>query len=278
MAFLGRGGRVRACAWLFTVLVPTAASAAESPLLAVIIDDLGNQRRAGLAVVDLPGPVACAFMPHTPFATELAELAHARGKEVMLHLPMQPNQMQRVAGLGEISLDNQRSDLRRILASDLATVPHAVGVNNHMGSLITRHPGHMAWLMDELAQRGNLFFVDSYTSAESVALATALEYGVPALRRHVFLDGDPSPAAVALQFERLQRQARQRGFAVAIGHPYPATIEFLQKVLPSLAEAGFELVSISELLRRQQRGDLQQDEDVAPVIATEIAGQVAGGT
>jgi polysaccharide deacetylase 2 family uncharacterized protein YibQ len=260
--------------WLAAIATaPAGAAAAGKPLLAIIIDDLGNQRRLGMQAVELPGPVACAFMPHTPYAAELAERAHVNGKEVMLHLPMQPNEMQRIAGLGEISLDNQRGDLRRILASDLATVPHVVGINNHMGSLITRHPGHMAWLMDELAVRGNLFFVDSYTTAASVALATALERGVPAVRRHVFLDDDPAPAAVAEQFARLQQHARRRGFAVGIGHPYPATLAFLQSQLPELSAAGFELVSIQEILRRLERGELHQDAPAIP-LASAGAGQL----
>jgi hypothetical protein len=139
-------------------------------LIAVIIDDLGNQRTAGERTVALEGPVACAIMPHTRHATYLAERAFAAGKEVMLHLPMQPMQMQRIAGPGEISLDTKRRQLDHILQTDLNSVPHAVGVNNHMGSLITRHPGHMRWLMEELSRRGDLFFVDSYTTPSSVAI------------------------------------------------------------------------------------------------------------
>lgn len=245
-------------ALLAALVAPGSGWGGERPVIAIIIDDLGNQRGVGRRVIQLPGPVACAFMPHTPYAAELAERAHRAGKEVMLHLPMQPNDMRRVAGVGEISLDNQRADLRRILAADLATVPHVVGINNHMGSLITRHPGHMAWLMEELARRGNLFFVDSYTSADSVALAAALDHGVPAVRRHVFLDADRDPAEVARQFARLQRRARQQGFAVGIGHPYPVTVEFLRAELPRLSAAGFELVGIGEILQRLKRGELHQ--------------------
>ena len=127
---------------------PGEPSVSEPPvLIAVIIDDLGNQRGAGERTVELEGPVACAIMPHTRHATYLAQRAFAVGKEVMLHLPMQPMQMQRIAGPGEISLDTQRRQLEHILQIDLDSVPHVVGVNNHMGSLITRHPGHMRWLM-----------------------------------------------------------------------------------------------------------------------------------
>lgn len=236
-----------------------AESAVGPALIAIIIDDLGNQLGAGRRVVALPGPVACAFMPHTAHAERLANSAHAAGKEVMLHLPMQPMDMQRIAGPGEISLENGRAELGRILATDLASVPHAVGINNHMGSLITRHPGHMGWLMDELAARGNLFFVDSFTSAASVAYRLAQERGIPTVRRHVFLDDDPAPDAVAAQFRRLLRQAKARGYAVGIGHPYPATLDHLEAALPELEAAGIRLVTVSTLTDALQRGELSHD-------------------
>src|SRR5690606_23829095 len=109
---------------------------------------------------------------------------------------------------------------------NLAAVPHVRGVNNHMGSLITRHPGHMTWLMQDLARDG-LFFVDSYTHPQSVALEMAREGGVPAARRDVFLDHVAEPEAIAHQFRRLLARARSDGHAIGIGHPYPATLAFL---------------------------------------------------
>jgi polysaccharide deacetylase 2 family uncharacterized protein YibQ len=241
------------------VAAPALQQTQPAPVIAIIIDDLGNQLIAGRRVVDLPGPVACAFMPHTAHAATLARAAHLQGKEVMLHLPMQPMDMQRIAGPGEISLENGQAELRLILANDLASVPHAVGVNNHMGSLITRHPGHMGWLMNELAERGNLFFVDSFTSAASVAYKLARERGVPTVRRHVFLDDDPSPAAIVAQFQRLLSQARTRGYAVGIGHPYPATLTLLEGLLPALAEEGVQLVPVSTITAALQRGELQHE-------------------
>ena len=130
----------------------------------------------------------------------------------------------------------------------LESVPHVIGVNGHRGSLLTRHPGHMQWLMEEIRAREPLFFVDSYTHHGSVALQIAVENGVVAMKRDVFLDPDPSPEAVAREFERLKVLARQRGHALAIGHPYPVTLELLERELPRLAEEGFELVRVSELL------------------------------
>ena len=105
------------------------------------------------------------------------------------------------------------------------------------------------WLMEEIGAREDLFFVDSYTTAASVALQIANEAGVSAVRRDVFLDPDKSPETVARQFERMKRLARKRGFVVAIGHPYKATLELLEKELPRLGDQGIELVPISELAK-----------------------------
>lgn len=239
---------------------PAIAETRAPALVAIIIDDLGNQLRAGRRAIALDAPVACAVMPHTTYGALLAGEAHSAGKEVMLHLPMQPMQMERIAGPGEISLENGAQQVQHILERNLSAVPHVVGVNNHMGSLITRHPGHMRWLMQALQKRGDLFFVDSMTTSSSVAYAMALEGGVPAARRHVFLDDDPSPAAVAAQFDRLLREAQKRGFAIGIGHPYPATLDVLEPALARLqADPRFELVPVSRIVAMLEAGELQRE-------------------
>ena len=117
-----------------------------------------------------------------------------------------------------------------------------------MGSLLTQHPGHMAWLMQELGRRGDLYFVDSYTTPSSVALRLAREHGVPATRRHVFLDSEVSRDAVAEQFARLKNRARLYGVAVAIGHPYEVTLDYLERALPQLEREGFDLVPVNDLV------------------------------
>lgn len=240
------------CARMGHTLEPLPVpSTEERPMIAVIIDDLGNQRLPGLRTIGLEGPIACAIMPHTAHATYLAEQAFMAGKEVILHLPMQPVEMNRIAGPGEISLDTDRDELSYILEQDLRSVPHTVGVSNHMGSLITRHPGHMRWLMQELAQRGDLFFLDSFTTPDSVAYEIALETGIPAGRRHIFLDNIQTPAAVQFQFEQLKLRARRYGYAIGIGHPYPATLDYLQTELPALEQQGFQIVPVSRIIALQ---------------------------
>ncbi len=247
---------------VFLTPIRPALAAEENPpaLIAIIIDDLGNQLSAGRRAVALEAPLACAVIPHTAFGRTLAREAHAAGKEVMLHLPMQPMQMERIAGPGEISLENSMEQLHRILYHDLDAVPHVVGINNHMGSLITRHPGHMRWLMEALAARGDLFFVDSFTTAASVAYEVALERGVPAARRHVFLDDDPAAANVAAQFAHLKQQALKRGYAIGIGHPYPATLDILERELPALERGGkFRVVPVGQIIQQLASGELQRE-------------------
>jgi len=221
-----------------------------TPWIAIIIDDLGETRRGGDRVIALEGPVACAILPQTPYATHIAERAHAAGKEVLLHLPLQPVMQFAATSVGTIRVDTTREQLSRILTIDLAAVPYAEGVNNHQGSLLTQHPGHMRWLMEELSGRGDLFFVDSFTSDSSVALRFAREFAVPSIRRDVFLDHEPTWDAIDREFEKLKRMARTRGVAIGIAHPLNVTLSYLEAAIPALRAEGFEIVSISEAIAR----------------------------
>ena len=241
--------RKRARLAAMMLLFASAPGAAGQPQVAIIIDDLGYQLEAGRRAIGLPGPVTFAVLPGTPRAAALAEWAHERGKEVLLHLPLQANSDDKDDEPIGIDLDMSRETLASTFDAALSSVPYVVGVNGHRGSLLTRHPGHMLWLMEEIRARNDLFFVDSYTTVHSVALQMASEAGVSAVRRDIFLDPDRSPGTVVLQFERMKRLARKRGFVVAIGHPYRSTLELLERELPKLREQGIELVTISELVK-----------------------------
>ncbi|HEX7029414.1 MAG TPA: divergent polysaccharide deacetylase family protein [Gammaproteobacteria bacterium] len=239
---------LRALCFLLAFGAPAVAGGEPPPRIAIIIDDIGDRYDEGRLAATLPGPVACAFLPHTPYAAELARLAHEKGKEVLLHLPLQ-SLNGKALGPGAITLQTTEKAFRRILRTDLAAIPYVRGVNNHMGSLLTRHPGHMTWLMRVLADEGDLFFIDSYTHPGSVAFAMAREQGVRAARRDVFLDNVPERGAIAAEFRRLVAEAHERGSAIGIGHPYPETLAFLADMLPRLGEEyGVELVPVEALL------------------------------
>ena len=247
---------LRRSAWIATLvalLLTSVQAETHKPRIAIIIDDLGYQQAVGERVIALPGPVACAILPRTPRAAELAERAREAGKDVLLHLPLQPLEDLARPDPGIIGLAADRKELGKLFAANLSSIPHVVGINNHRGSLLTQHSVHMQWLMEEIRQRGSLFFVDSMTTHDSVALQVAREAGVPATRRDVFLDPEPGPEVVAREFERLKDVARRTGFAVGIGHPLPATLSHLEQELPKLEEEGFELVRITSIVAEDTR-------------------------
>ena len=242
------------------------ASAQSIPRIAIIIDDLGYQLEAGQRAIELPGPITYAILPQTPRGRSLAESAHDQGKEVLLHLPLESIAYHGPDEPGSITLDMSRNVFHDTFGAALASVPHAIGVSSHRGSLLTQHPGHMEWLMEEIRDREGMFFVDSYTTHESVAMQLAAELGVAAARRHVFLDNDRSAEALAEQFERLTRLARRQGVVVVIAHPYPETLEFLERKLADLDEELFELIPVSKALNSlNQQGQINSNDAIREI-------------
>lgn len=243
---------MRRLACLLLLLWGHLAQAGQVPMLAIIIDDLGNDLPHGVRALALPGAVTYAILPQTPYARALAEAGHSRGKELMLHLPMQTLDG-RATGPGGLHMDMGRKALVRVLESDLASVPHVVGVNNHMGSLLTQHPGAMAWLMQAMKHHHDLYFVDSRTDDRTVAEQQARTAGLPASRRDVFLDNVRDEATVLAQLQEAVVKAQRNGTAIAIGHPYPETLAVLARELPRLHEYGVVLMPVSALIEQQRR-------------------------
>lgn len=233
------------CMWL--ALGHVAASEVP-PQIAIIIDDLGYALDAGERAIALPGPVSYAILPGAPRAARLARAANASGKEILVHLPMQALVEPGATEPINVTLDMSREGFASVVDRAFESVPHAVGINNHRGSLITRHPGHMQWLMEEIRARGGLFFIDSFTTHESVAMQIAAETGVRARKRDVFLDTQAETGMIRREFERLKALARRHGAAIGIGHPHDVTLTFLETELPKLADEGFELVPVSALV------------------------------
>ena len=243
-------GGCRLALWLL-LLLPAPLVADDTPLLALIVDDMGDRAAEGERVAALEQPVVCAFLPHTPHAEMLAEACHRADKEVMLHQPMEPKNGA-AQGPSGLYLDMTRNEVEQVIRENLEAVPHVSAVNNHMGSLLTRHPGHMAWVMEVLREQGDLLFVDSRTSTYSVGEQLADEAGLPALSRDVFLDHHRDPEAIREQLHRALRHARQGGTAVAIGHPYPETVAILEEDLPELLDDyGVRLAPLETVERRR---------------------------
>jgi len=221
------------------------------PAISIIIDDLGEQLTIGERAVALPGAITYSFLPHTSHAVQLAKLAHQQNKEVMIHMPMQPLGDNKL-GKGGLTLDMPQQSFITTLKDNLNAIPHISGINNHMGSLLTQHPDQMTWLMETLSERNDLFFVDSRTTELTIAYNIAAEYEIPRISRNVFLDNIRTEAEINIQFERLIKLAKRNGTAVAIGHPYPETIAFLEQALPALKQKGIELIRTSKVIKRKQ--------------------------
>lgn len=223
------------------------------PAIGIIIDDLGYNGQDGLRALALPGPLAYSVLPHTPAAVMLAEKAHELGKDVLLHLPMEALDRNRLLGEGAIMSAMTRQEVFDTIVGNLASVPHAIGVNNHMGSLLTTERQPMQWVMEALHGQGNLIYVDSRTTTRTVARIAAHDQQLPFLSRDVFLDNEGGEDYVRRQFQELIARARQEGHALAIGHPRDDTLRVLEEVLPILDRQGVRLVRLPELLTLQQR-------------------------
>lgn len=218
--------------------------------IAIIIDDMGYRAALGRRAIELPGAFTYAILPFAPNSLSLARAAHARGKELMLHAPMS-NTRGLPLDEGALTTEMDHQTFINTLEQSLDALPFIQGVNNHMGSALTQTSQPMRWLMASLKQR-QLYFVDSRTSAASQAWTIAREHRVPTLKRDVFLDHKRDPAAIASAFARLLRIARRNGNALAIGHPYPETLSFLETALSSEAMGDVELVSVSTLVDQDE--------------------------
>ncbi len=232
---------------------PEAATATDLAIVpgggahvALVIDDLGKSLDPLADLERLGVPLSYSVLPfEEQTATVVAALA-AGGKEILCHLPMEAKNGAD-PGPGALRLGMAEAELAASTEAALAAVPGAAGVNNHMGSGLSADPESMRSILSVLAGRG-LFFLDSRTSAESAGYRVARSLGVPAAERQVFLDDDPAPAAITAQFARLLDLARTRGAAIAIGHPYPATLDTLARQVPRAREAGYRFVPVSFLL------------------------------
>lgn len=249
-----RSGRVTQSVHIVAPL--TAAVAAESrqansqagtARLAIILDDLGSDRAAADAIFALAYPLTVSVLPNHSHSTEIAEEAHSRGYEVLLHLPMQ-SVADETPEAQELRPGMPADDIPVLFEQMMQTVPGAAGVNNHQGSQATADAALMEELMPVL-QEWNLFYVDSRTTAATVAYETAQRSGVPsAFRNAPFLDDVAEVPAVRKQLDLAFRKAKEKGQAITIGHPHAATLEALRQELPKARSSGIQLVHVSDLV------------------------------
>jgi polysaccharide deacetylase 2 family uncharacterized protein YibQ len=229
-------------------LVAVASGPVHGARVALVIDDLGRSVDDLRLLATLGVPLTYAVLPFETETPEVVAELRRRHAEILLHLPMEPKNHEN-PGPGALLERMTDDELRQKTIAALRAVPGAVGMNNHMGSLLSSEEGPMNTVLGVIGER-RLFFLDSRTSGGSVGYKVATALGIPAAERQIFLDDDPGPEAIRAQFERLLEAARTRGAAIAIGHPHPATLAVLLSEVPKAKAAGYDFVPVSYLLTR----------------------------
>ncbi len=214
--------------------------------IVLIIDDLGFDGQPIDRLMSLDANVNCAILPNGTRATETAEKLNARGFEILVHLPMQPKGSE-APGRNAILTSMSDDEIARATRENIHAIPHARGVNNHMGSLATTDRRVMTNVIR--AMPDGMYFIDSRTTGGSVAADVARELNVRTAARNVFLDDVASESAVRRQVAELADAAQKHGVAIAIGHPYPVTMRVLAEELPELKARGFRFLRASEVVR-----------------------------
>lgn len=216
--------------------------------IAIIVDDMGVDMKPAQQLGAIAGELTFSVMPQRPHSTEVARYLHAKGHEILLHLPMQGNGG-KDPGEGAIYKDMDPDHIRMVLLMDLRSVPYIAGVNNHMGSEVTPDKAIMRQVEQELKRR-KLFFIDSLTTSKSVGSAVAREIGLPYNARDVFLDNEQNEAYIMGQLEQLKAIARKHGSAIGICHPHPETIAVLTREIPKLSQDGIRLERVSAFVKK----------------------------
>jgi len=215
--------------------------------IAIVIDDLGNNKEAFNKLLKMKISFSFSVLPHQEYTRYISREAKKKRHDLLLHLPMEPENSENIYGEGFILSSMTPNEMLKEFENDLKSVPGAIGVNNHMGSFLTQDRKAMAIILGEIKRKG-LFFVDSRTSSKTVAYDVAKKLGLKSAERNVFLDDIEDEEEVIKQIELLINTAKKNGRAIAIGHPRPETIAALEKMLPALKTGGIEIVPVSRLV------------------------------
>ena len=221
--------------------------AAVKAKIAIVLDDWGYKQGNLEALKQNPYPLTLAVLPNLPFSKRVCEYGHSLGKEIILHLPMEPHE---VVNLEKNTIMTSMDDksIAEILALDLDSIPYVKGVSNHMGSKAVEDKNTISGVFKEIRKR-KLYFLDSYVTLKSVCSEYALSMRIPLARRDVFLDNEQDPSYIRKQLYNLKIKALKQGSAVGIGHDRKNTLLVLREVMPELEKEGYKFVFVSDLVR-----------------------------
>lgn len=220
----------------------------KQPRIAIIIDDIGYDQRIAEKFIDLNAPITLSVLPNSPHQRQIVQMARNKGLEIMLHLPMEPLEYPGVnPGPGALLSRMSPDELIRQLNDDIDSVPYIKGINNHMGSKLTKSSEQMNQILSSIKKK-DLFFIDSRTTTDSKVRSSAKLFQIPFAERDIFLDHVQEPEAIRRQFRLLQQKALAAGQAVGIGHPHAVTLEILREELPEIQKKVI-IVPASSMVR-----------------------------
>jgi polysaccharide deacetylase 2 family uncharacterized protein YibQ len=230
------------------LLPPSPLKAGVRPKMAIVIDDLGSDEEIAKEILQLDLPITFSILPFTSHSKAIAKEAHRKGREIILHLPMEPHGYpQNQPGEGVLLSEMDESALLRQLSKDIEAVPYIGGVSNHMGSRLMEDQEKLKILLSELKRRG-LFFLDSRTTPQTLGFQTAKALGLRSAERTVFLDHYLDENSIKQKIDELIQHALSTGKAIGIGHPHPSTVKSLKEAIPKIKKKGIEIVPLSSLM------------------------------
>lgn len=213
--------------------------------IAIVIDDWGYNQNNLSGIEKIPYPLTIAVLPNLSYSYRVAEYLYNLGKEIILHLPLEPREKYRLEENTVLAGMSER-EIRKIVSEDLSSLPFIKGVSSHMGSKATEDASTMRIVFDELKKK-NLYFLDSFVTNKSICAGIAGEKGLLFAKRDIFLDNKEESSYIKSQLNKLKKKANKYGQAIGIGHDRKITLQVLKEMMPELEKEGFSFIFVSDL-------------------------------
>ncbi len=224
--------------------------AVKAPAIALVIDDMGYNKKNFKDIKDIDVPLTLAVLPNAPHSRAACSFADNNHLEVILHMPMEPENEEEKVEKDTIGSRMDHEEVRAAIDKAFQAVPSAKGMNNHMGSKATRDEDLMMVVMTELGKK-DMFFLDSRTCRGTACMKAARKAGIPFAGRDIFIDNRLDGGYIREQLKRAEKIARENGEAVAIGHDRVLTVQVLKEAVPEMKKNGIRFVFLSEIVKKQ---------------------------
>jgi polysaccharide deacetylase 2 family uncharacterized protein YibQ len=234
---------------------PRGAEAPENTQgrLALVLFGLGDGRAAADSFFTLPASFAVALVPGGHESAAVFAGARERGREVVLHVPLEPINYPRVnPGPGTLLVTMKPEKIAATLRRYLAQAGPVSAVANHMGSLATQDMTVMGAIYHEL-RRDHLPFLHVNPVAGAVCKSLASQvgvlYGEPDAVVEVETRGTDTKA-LDKRWKELLKSAKAQGQLMVFMRATPLTKRWLPRALDAKRLDGVSIVPVSSILTK----------------------------